>query len=133
MANYWGNGAGVGDMPDYVAAAFKLYRNYDGNGGTFGDTSVRATSGDPSKLSVFAAARQSDGALMVMVINKLTTDLTTNVNLARFRPVSRAKVYRFSASQLGAIVRQPDLPLGAGGATATFPGRSVTLLVIPQR
>jgi hypothetical protein len=55
------------------------------------------------------------------------------VNLARFVPASRAQVYRFSGSRLGAIERRPDLRLSATGATATFPGRSVTLLVIPKR
>jgi hypothetical protein len=94
---------------------------------------MRATSADPSKLAVFAAVRQSDGAITVMIINKLTTALTTTVNLARLRPPTSAQVYRFSGARLGAIERQPDLGLGATGATATFPGRSVTLLVIPQR
>jgi hypothetical protein len=83
---------------------------------------------------VFAAARRSDGALTVMVTNKRATDLNTTVNLARFRPASRAQVYRLSGSRLGAIERQPDLRLCAAGTLcATVPGRSVTLLVVPQR
>jgi hypothetical protein len=130
LASIWG----TVDAQNTLGFAFRMYRNYDGHGTGFGDTSVRATSGDPSKLSVFAAARQSDGALTVMVINKLTIDLPTTVNLARFRPASRAQVYRYSGSRLGAIERQPDLRLCTAGALcATFPGRSVTLLVIPQR
>ncbi len=40
LANYWGDGAGNGKLPPYIATAFKLYRNYDGKGGTFGDTAV---------------------------------------------------------------------------------------------
>ena len=43
--------------------AMKLYRNYDGNGSGFGDTSVRAIStANADNLSVFAADRSSDGA-----------------------------------------------------------------------
>ena len=38
--------------------AMKMYRNYDGNRSTFGDTSVRATStANADNLSVFAAER----------------------------------------------------------------------------
>ena len=129
VASIWG----TVDAQNALGFAFRMYRNYDGNGAAFGGTSVRATSSDPSKLSVFAATRDSDGALTVMVINKLTTDLTTTLNLARFLPVARAQVYRFSGSSLGAIEQLPDLQLPTAGGTATFAGRSVTLLVVPQR
>ncbi|MBC8131392.1 MAG: hypothetical protein H7X95_00315 [Deltaproteobacteria bacterium] len=71
MANYWGNGAGVGDLPDYIAGAFKLYRNYDGQGGTYGDTAVEATVGDLTKASVYASTNaKKPGALTIVVINK---------------------------------------------------------------
>jgi hypothetical protein len=47
---------------DPVAFAFKIYRNYDGIGGAFGDTSVSASSDDQARLGIFAAQR-SDQAL----------------------------------------------------------------------
>ena len=34
LANYWGDGPGNGNLPTYIKAAFQLYRNYDGKGGT---------------------------------------------------------------------------------------------------
>lgn len=71
LANYWGNGAGVGELPPYVAQAFKLYRNYDGKGGKFGDVAVEATTPDLNAISIFAAKHsKSPGALDVIVINK---------------------------------------------------------------
>jgi hypothetical protein len=71
LANYWGNGAGVGELPKYIAAAFRLYRNYDGKGGKFGDTAVSATTPDNSKASIFAATdSKNPGSLTVVVINK---------------------------------------------------------------
>ena len=48
--------------------AMKMYRNYDGNKSTFGDTSVAASRRRTrTTLSAFAAQRSSDGALTVMV------------------------------------------------------------------
>ena len=71
LANYWGKGAGVGDLPPYVAEAFKLYRNFDGKGGTFGDTAVKASVPDNAVASIFAAKHsQKPGELTVIVINK---------------------------------------------------------------
>jgi mannan endo-1,4-beta-mannosidase len=70
LANYWGHGAGNGALPPYIAAAFKLYRNYDGQGGTFGDTAV-ATTVDVAKASVFAAVdAKRPNLLTIVVINK---------------------------------------------------------------
>jgi mannan endo-1,4-beta-mannosidase len=71
MANYWGSGPGNGDLPPYIVAAFKLYRNYDGKGAGFGDTAVGATVADLAKASVYAAVDSKNPKLLwVMVINK---------------------------------------------------------------
>src|SRR5579872_1778047 len=42
---------------DPGAFAFKIFRNYDGIGGAFGDTSVQASSADQAQLAVYAALR----------------------------------------------------------------------------
>jgi mannan endo-1,4-beta-mannosidase len=71
LANYWGNGPGNGTLPAFIAAAFKLYRNYDDKGGTYGDTAVTASAADVAKASVFAATdSKRPGLLTVIAINK---------------------------------------------------------------
>jgi hypothetical protein len=69
LATYWGHGAGNAELPKYIDAAFKLYRNYDGQGGAFGDTAVAATS-DVGRASVYAAVDSKSKNLTVLVINK---------------------------------------------------------------
>ncbi len=56
------------NTPTYLA--MKMYRNYDGNKSTFGNTSIQTMVPDPDDLSAFAAVRTNDGALTLMVINK---------------------------------------------------------------
>ena len=112
------------------AFAFKIYRNYDGIGGAFGETGVQATSADQGKLAIYAAMR-SDLNLTLMAINKTGGDLSSTVSLANFTPGAAAKVWRYSAAQLGAIVAQPDIAAGGAGFSAVFPANSITLLVIP--
>jgi hypothetical protein len=71
LATYWGDGAGNGALPPYIKAAFQLYRNYDGNGGSYGDTAVAASPADQNKASVFAAVdSKRPNLLTVVVINK---------------------------------------------------------------
>jgi Glycoside hydrolase family 44 len=71
LANYWGDGPGNGDLPAYIAAAFKIYRNYDGKRSTYGDTAVTAAPDDLEKASVYAATdTKRRNVLTVIVINK---------------------------------------------------------------
>ncbi|MEO8179253.1 MAG: glycoside hydrolase family 44 protein [Deltaproteobacteria bacterium] len=78
LATYWGTGAAVEPLPPYVAAAFKLYRNYDGKGGKFGDTAVQASVANADSASVFAATDAS-GTLTVIAINKHQQNRYTGV------------------------------------------------------
>jgi hypothetical protein len=72
LATRWTVAKNTGTTPTtyYVTyLASQIYRNYDGNKSTFGDTSVSASVANPDNLSSFAAVRSSDGALTVVVIN----------------------------------------------------------------
>lgn len=113
------------------AYAFRMYRNYDGQGGRFGDTSVQAASSDQGKLAVYAATRSDDAALTLVVVNKTKGALNARLNLAGFTPAAPAAVYRYSAANLNAISRQADLPVTAAGFNAAFPGESITMIVVP--
>ena len=115
---------------DPGAYAFKIYRNYDGMGGTFGETSAQATSADQSSLAVYGAVR-SDGNLTAMVINKTGGDLSSVLSLANFNAGSTAQVWQYSPANLNAIVQQPGVPVGGGQISALFPANSITLLVVP--
>ena len=44
-----------GEKHLFVHGAVEMYRNYDGKGGAFGDTSIQAVNSDHSKASVYAA------------------------------------------------------------------------------
>jgi hypothetical protein len=112
------------------AFAFRMYRNYDGQGGQFGDVSVSAASADQGQLAIYAARRGSDSSLTLMIINKTGGDLTSSVGLSGYSPAAKARVYRYSSANLNAIVRQADQTVSAGGFSATFPANSITLVVL---
>jgi uncharacterized protein (TIGR03437 family) len=126
MATLWGPPSPT----DPVALAFQMYRNYDGIGGAFGDTSVQAVSADRSSLSIYGAVR-SDLNLTAIVINKTGNDLSTTLNLANFSAGRAAHVWQYSNANLNAIVAQPDVPVAANALATVFPANSITLLAIP--
>jgi len=115
---------------DPGAFAFKMYRNYDGIGGAFGETGVQAVSADQSQLAIYAAVR-SDLNMTAVVINKTGGPLTSAVSLANFQAGSSAQVWQYSSANLGAIAQQSNIQVSGGSLTATFPANSITMLVIP--
>jgi hypothetical protein len=114
------------------AFAFRIYRNYDGEGGQFGDTSVAATSSNQARLSIHAAQRTRDDSLTLVIINKSTELLSAELTLANFNASPSAQLYRYSDANLAAITHAPDLAITSGKITTTYPANSITLLVIPK-
>jgi fibronectin type 3 domain-containing protein len=115
--------------PTYLAS--QIYRNYDGNNSTFGDTSVSATVPNPDNLSTFAAVRSSDGALTVMVINKQQGSTPVTVSLANFPTTGTAQAWQINSASQSSIARLADLAVANNAITATVPSQSITLFVIP--
>ena len=112
------------------AFAFRMYRSYDGAGGRFGDTSVHASSADPSRLAVYAAERASDGALTIVVLNKGAAPLSTSLALSGSATSGAAGRWTWSAASTASIVHEADLPIADSSIAATFPPSSITMLVV---
>ena len=110
--------------------AIKLYRNYDGNKSSFGETSVSASVANPDNLSAFAGVRSSDGALTVMVINKVLSGNTpVTINLSNFAAGSSAQVWQLTASN--AITQLAGVSVSNAAISTTVPPQSITLFVVP--
>lgn len=126
LAALWG--APKSDDP--AAFAFRIYRNYDGAGSTFGDTRVDAISSDQSQLAIYAALRSSDNALTIVVVNKATQPLASSIALSGYEGATSARWYLYSASNLTAIVPEGDLAVSSGTIHAAFPASSISLVVL---
>ncbi len=118
----------LGNDGNLIADAFRMYRNYDGRGSRFGDTWVRSTSADQGQLAVYAARRGADGAHTMLVINKTTGSLTSQLGLAHLTAAPAAQTWRWTGS---GIARIADQAVSAVGFSASYPARSVTLFVLP--
>jgi len=138
MAELWPTTNYTAQVP--ATMAFEIYRNYDGNKSTFGNTALSSASANQGALSVYGATRSSDNAITIVVINKTYGALTSTLSLANYpeTTAATAESFLYSNANLNAIVAQPGvtvtLPV-AGSATSTitstFPAQSITLLIIP--
>ena len=110
--------------------SWKMYRNYDGNKGSFGDVSIAATVPNPDEVSSFASQDAATGALKIMVIAKSLTGTTpVTLNLANYAPTGTAQVYQLTSTNV--ITRLADASVSGNALTFTAPAQSITLFVIP--
>lgn len=109
--------------------AMQMYRNYDGNKSTFGDTSVSATGPNPDNVSAFAALRSTDGALTLMAINKqLSNVVPVSIVLTNFLPGGTAKIWRLNSANV--ISNWSDITFTGSAFSNTLPAQSITLFVL---
>jgi hypothetical protein len=112
-----------------IDAAFDVYRNYDGAGSAFGDTSVLANTSDAGNTSVYASVdASSDDRLVIVAINKATAPATAEVAASHSRALGGAEVYRITA--VGAPQRQADKTIASLAFADTLPPESVTVYVL---
>jgi hypothetical protein len=128
FANMWN----VPKPTDPVAYSFRLYRNFDGAGGQFGDTSVNSTSSDQGRLSVYGAVRSTDGALTVIAINKTTSPIQTSLTLGNFNSAATAAVYTYSNANLTQIVAGKPVPVVSSVVNYNFPAYSATVFMFAR-
>ncbi len=126
FANMWS----APGAQDPIAFAFRMFRNYDGKGSQFGDTSISATSTNQAQLSIYAAQRSSDNAVTILVINKTTGSFTSAIALSNLTLPPTAQVYDYSQASLTSIAHPSDVAITGGSLSYTFPGYSAVMFVV---
>ncbi|MBO0686189.1 MAG: endoglucanase, partial [Candidatus Dormibacteraeota bacterium] len=112
LATYW-----TYPPPDSPAgAAFRLFRDYDGKGANFGDTSLPVSSGQPA-VAAFAARHSDGGEIDVVLANESQTG-TAQVRLEKGGRAAAGTPYCVAAGS-SRIVPRADVP--RGGSVAIGP------------
>jgi hypothetical protein len=127
----------------WTFAAWRAYRNYDGAGRTFGDTSVAAGSSDLAHVSAWASVdASSEDRVVVVLVHRPgaltdgsgavtggdgTSARTVRLALTHTKPLTHARAWRLAdgaSPAWTAVTATPD----AGGLTLTLPHLSVTVV-----
>lgn len=126
----WWNIEGEGNT-DFTFAALDMFRNYDGAGGRFGDTSVNATTSNIATSSVYASVDANNPNRMTLVaINRTDQPLNAAIAIADNNRFTNALVYQLTGAE-AASKRGADLAIGAGNQfNYLMPAWSVTTLVL---
>lgn len=117
----------------YVYGAMQLFRNYDGNGGQYGNFALPVTCPDVAGYSAYASGYLGQpGHIAVLLINKQDSAKLAKVALnGGTHHFNYASVYTLTGPGGPQPVQGPDVAIG--GATsfnATLPPMSATLLLL---
>lgn len=86
------------DNETFIAGAFNMFRNFDGAGAAFGDTTVLAKTDNVPDTSVYASLDSSNpNRLVVVAINKTAAPITAVIRLAHAPAVAQAAIYQLTS------------------------------------
>jgi hypothetical protein len=126
LATYWA----LNGTEAFANTAFRAYRNFDGAGAAFGDTSIHASSSDAATATVYGSVDAANpNRVVIVAINKATTAKTAGITVAHSATFASMKVYTVTSA--GAeIAAAAAVPAKATNAFLyAMPAQSVSVLV----
>jgi len=131
-ANVWP----LQSVETFLFGAFRIFRNFDGAGAAFGDTSFEASASDIAKASVYSSLDAGHPTRVVTVLlNKDTVGHTAGLALTHTQAFGTAQVYQITAGssvQGNSVVPNhlSDIPITKVNAfSMTLPPLSITVVV----
>jgi hypothetical protein len=130
-ANMWPDASNANMQ--YANGAFKMFLNYNGAGGKFGDTSIGASvgSGEIANSSVYASLDSTNpNRMVVLAINRSSADKNAAISLTYDRVFDHAEVYQLKDGNPNPV-RIADIGLDQLNAfDYLMPAYSATTLVL---
>jgi hypothetical protein len=119
------------NQSQFASGAFKMYLDYDGEGGQFGDLSLVAETDDLAQSAVYASLDSTDPTRMIVVaINRTNSPLDTALAITDDRVFDLAEVYQLTAASPNPV-QAADLEIDLLNAFHyTMPAMSVSTLVL---
>ena len=129
MASYWG-------LPKQSSAtgwAFRMYRNYDGKGSSFGSQSVETSIDNTKTMSAYGALSEDGSKLTVMLINKQRGNSTdVSIKADGFTP-GKGTLYRYTAqSAAGGPQADPVTVTDPAAVQVSLAPMSITLVELTK-
>lgn len=120
------------DSPsNYISAAYKIYRNYDGNNSTFGEYSLPSVTSDSVSTSVYGSLSESGNEIHLIAINKkLNESVNGNFSISSKHNIQSGRVWKLdnTSSEISEI--NPVTNISNNSFSYTLPAGSVCHFVL---
>ena len=114
----------------FILGGFAMFRDFDGAGAAFGDTSVNATTSDGSGTAIYASIDAAHPERVVIVmINRTNASVTTGTRLWETAAYASGHVYQLAGST-STPQDKGTVAISGNAFNITLPAYSVTTLVL---
>jgi hypothetical protein len=113
----------------YVAGAFKMYRDFDGNKASFGDISVKATTSSVADTSVYASLDSTIATHMVIVAINKTDHAISGAFTIKHKPMTDGAAYTLTSAS-ATPAANGNVTVADGKFNYTLPAYSVSTLAL---
>lgn len=115
----------------FIAGAFQMFRDFDGQKGTFGDTSILARTDHVADTSIYASLDSASSSRMVVVaINKTAVPLKAMVHIDHAGRYTAVEVYQLTRQAASPRKADAIRLAAAGDFEYTLPALSISTLVL---
>jgi len=126
VATYWP----LKSDESFAYAGFRAYRNYDGQGSTFGDTSISAVSSDVPTATVYASIDAASPTRTVIVaINKASSTKTAAIRVAQTTSYGSAAVWVLTGTAANLVSGTSINASATNAFLYVMPAQSVSVIV----
>jgi hypothetical protein len=111
-------------------AAIEAFRNFDGQGGAFGDTSISAQSANVATVTAYASVDQATpGRTVIVLINKATQARTVGLTLAHPQRYQQLRTFTLQGTTPRVVAGNTVMPAAVNAWVVPLPAMSVTVVV----
>jgi len=116
---------------DYISAAYKIYRNYDGNNSTAGDFFLPSFTSDSVNSSVYGSIKNEENEIHIIAINKnLNESLTGDFSILSNRQILSGRVWMVEGNSPDITEINPVAEISNNNFSYTLPAGSVCHFVL---
>jgi len=114
----------------FILAGYKMFRDYDGNLGSFGDLSIPAVSSDTASVSAYLSQDSlRPSRYVAVVINR--SNQSQKVGFAGLNFSASARVFRLSGTRTSPVFVE-QLPVDLGTWSVSLPSLSISTIEISR-
>lgn len=123
-----------GEVTDYLSAAFKIYRNYNGQNATFGNVGVATTNPNAQNFSIYAAVNDNnDKELHIIILNKSDAAKTAPIEIQNGQiAYHNAEVWGFDQNSANITQRTAVTGINGNVFSYTVPAYSVLHFILRE-
>ena len=120
------------DSPsNYISAAYKIFRNYDGNNSTFGNYSLPSITSDSVNTSIYGSFDDTKNTIHLIVINKkLNESVNGNFSISSQNNIQSGSVWKLDGNSSEISEINPVTNITNNSFSYTLPAGSVCHFVL---